>query len=110
MDFDKVVERLNNMLFGICGCNCIESEIALKECLSRIKNNPRYNQDLVIYAKHIEILKKGIKDNCEDYITRLKPLIDSQILKSDEFFKELSKTEEGRKKLLEIKSFQMERE
>ena len=76
------------------------------QCLSKIKNNPDYKRDLGLFAKHIECLKNSVNYDNEEYIKQLKPFIDSQIIKADEFFKELSKTEEGRKKIIEIKRIQ----
>jgi len=36
MDMDKVVERLNVMLFQYCGCSKEEAKLALDECKKRI--------------------------------------------------------------------------
>ena len=103
MDIDKVVGRIESMLFNVSGCNLVESEIVLKECLSKIRNNPNYERDLGLFAKHIKSLKNSANYVDKGYIKQLKPFIDSQIIKADEFYKELSKTEEGRKKIIEIK-------
>lgn len=38
MDKEKFVERVNIMLYEICGCNKEESIEVLEECLKRIKD------------------------------------------------------------------------
>ena len=37
MDKEKFIQRVNNMLFEICGCNKEESIEVLEECLKQIK-------------------------------------------------------------------------
>ena len=104
MDFDKVVGRIESMLFNVSGCNLIESEIVLKECLLKIKNNPNYERDLNLFKKRIKLLREYIQNNPKDDVAiSLKELIDSQIIRADDFLKELSKTEEGKNKIIEIK-------
>lgn len=39
----------------------------------------------------------------EEWIKHIKPFIDSQIIKANEFFKQLSKTEEGKNKIKMLK-------
>ena len=86
MDFDKVIERIENMLFEVCGCNLIEGEIALRECLFKIKNNPNYERDLNLFKKHIKLLREYSQNNPKDEaVIFLKDLIDSQIIKADKF-------------------------
>lgn len=43
MDLQTNIERVENMLYYICGCNYKEGEIILKECLKRCQNETKKN-------------------------------------------------------------------
>ena len=54
MDKEKFIQRVENMIYSICGCNFDEAEIILKECL--IRNEKRKSGNLEI--KTFNPLKK----------------------------------------------------
>lgn len=56
------------------------------------------------HDEQIERWANFVKNNPrEEWIKHIKPLIDSQIIKANEFFKELSKTEQGREKIAQLR-------
>lgn len=61
MDLDKFVGRVENMLFEICGCDALQAEIILKECLKRLKEGHRYKED----KARMEKVEKWAKFVCE---------------------------------------------
>ena len=56
------------------------------------------------HSEQIERWAKFVKSNPrKEWIKHLKPFIDSQIKKANDFFKKLAKTKEGREKIRKIK-------
>ena len=56
------------------------------------------------HNEQVERWANFVKDNPrEEWIKHLKPLIDSQITKANDFLKELSKTKKGREKISLLK-------
>lgn len=57
------------------------------------------------HMEQVERWANFVKTNSrEKWIKHLKPFIDSQIKKANRFFKELSKTKQGRKKIKLLKN------
>jgi len=44
VDYEKVIERVENMIYYISGCDKNEAEVVLKECLKRNKKRKLYSK------------------------------------------------------------------
>ena len=80
MDLEKFTQRVENMLFETCGCNSIEAEIVLKECLKRIKQGPRYKRDAEVHKAWVEKWANFVRNNPDKSWSEMQAeLIDSQL-------------------------------
>jgi len=52
--------------------------------------------------EQVERWAKYVKEHPEEWKKKLKPFLDSQIIIANRFYKKLSETEEGRKKIQKI--------
>lgn len=99
MDTEKFVGRVEVMLFETCGCNAIQAEIILKECLKRLRKGYRYKRDKS-RMEQVEMWANFVKTHPrEEWEKYLKQFIDRRIEAENDFFKELAKTKEGRAKI-----------
>ncbi len=58
------------------------------------------------HIEQVERWAKYVKNN-PDWKLKLKPFLDSQIIIARRFYSKLSETEEGRKKILELKGIKI---
>ena len=58
------------------------------------------------HMEQVERWARFVKTNPRSvWIKQLKPLIDSQIIKANQFYKKLEMTREGREKIIKLRSF-----
>jgi len=56
------------------------------------------------HLSQIERWAKYVKENPDKWKAKVKPFMDSQIITSRRFYKNLTQTEEGRKKIIELRN------
>jgi len=55
------------------------------------------------HSEQIERWARYVRENPDKWKSKLKPFLDSQIIISQRFYKNLSKTEEGKKKIIKLR-------
>jgi len=55
------------------------------------------------HLDQVERWAKYVKENPDKWKSKVKPFLDSQIITSRRFYKNLAQTEEGRKKIIELR-------